>query len=167
MKRKYTYEQLKFYFEKLQSELGRIPREEDMNKAKKMPSVTAYSDRLGSWAKAVTLFGNSKLSERQCKWCKKTLHAKARNHRFCSKECERRFLQKKYGTLTPKTREAIHKALGGKCSVCGFTEVVEIHELGERSESSHRINKAHRAGTYEILTLLCANHHILAHRKKR
>jgi hypothetical protein len=167
MKRKYTYEQLKFYFEKLQSDLKRIPREEDMNRAKKMPSVTAYSDRLGSWNKAVELFGNRKLSERQCKFCKKILHAKAKNHRFCSKDCERKYLARKYGIITPKTREAIIKELGGKCAVCGFTEVIEIHELGERSESSTRINRAFKNGKLDTLTLLCANHHILSHRKKR
>ena len=166
MKRKYTYEQLKFYFEKLQGSLGRIPREEDMNRARKMPSVTAYSDRFGSWAKAVEMFGNKKLSERKCKFCRKMLHAKAKHHKFCSNDCERKYWQKRHSVITPTTRDAIIKALGAKCAVCGFAEVIEIHELGEKSESPQRINRAFKAGRIDELTLLCANHHILSHRKK-
>lgn len=52
--------------------------------------------------------------------------------------------------------QKIYEKYGGKCCVCGFTEVVEVHHIISRS----------MGGTDEIenLILVCPNHHALIER---
>jgi hypothetical protein len=63
-KRKYTKEQLEFYFKKLMDEVHRVPREEDIGKKDNYPSVKSYADRFGSWQNAVNMFANFDLAKR-------------------------------------------------------------------------------------------------------
>ena len=91
-KRKYTREQLEFYFKKLMEKLRRIPREEDMEKAKGYPSVTVYVERFGSWQQAVELFANFELAKAKCRNCGKSFIKTMKTQKFCSEKCA---LQKK------------------------------------------------------------------------
>ena len=83
-KRKYTKEQLEFYFKKLMGELKRVPREEDVNNKLGYPSIKSYSERFGSWQNAVNLFANFDLAKRKCLHCGKVLIKKKKTQKFCS-----------------------------------------------------------------------------------
>ena len=126
-KRKYTKEQLEFYFKKLMDKIKKIPREEDLEKAKGYPSVQTYVDRFGSWQNAVNLFGNKKLSERRCANCGKLFVRSKKTNKFCSKKCLMLFHSKKSSKYTKAIDNKVKQILGGTCFICDFTYFLEIH----------------------------------------
>ncbi len=164
-KRKYTKEQLEFYFKKLMAELKRVPREEDLTKRDDFPSVKAYSDRFGSWQKAVNQFANFDLNKRKCLQCGKTLIKKKRNQKFCSDECLRKYYAKKSTKYTKTIDNKIKSTLDNKCFVCDFESIIEIHSLDNKKESNSKILKAFNHRNLHDFILLCPNHHQMIHRK--
>jgi hypothetical protein len=103
MKKKYTKEQLEFYFTKLMQQLKRIPTEEDMEKAKNFPSVTVYTERFGSWKNVKEKLGNLSLNQKTCVNCGKLANYIKQNKQFCSPKCAREFAKKeKLKSIPPK-----------------------------------------------------------------
>jgi hypothetical protein len=164
-KRKYTKEQLEFYFKQLMEKLHRIPREEDMQRAKNSPSVQAYTDRFGSWNNAVALFANFDLAKRKCLNCHKVLIKTKKTHKFCSDKCAHEYYSKKTTTYTKSIHNKILGLLGNKCHVCDFDAIVEIHCLDNRKESNSKILKTFNKKDMNNYVLLCPNHHLMVHKK--
>lgn len=109
MKRKYTKEQLQFYFNKLMLELNRIPTEEDAENSKYMPSLTVYVQRFGSWKKVQEMLGNKELNTKKCINCGKEIKFIKKSKLFCSGRCAKQYkLKQKLLKLKPK-----------KCKICG------------------------------------------------
>jgi hypothetical protein len=109
MKRKYTKEQLHFYFNKLMNELNRVPTEEDAEKAKYMPSLTVYVQRFGSWKKVQEMLGNKELNKKTCLNCGKEIKFIKKSKLFCSARCAKQHkIKQKLLKLKPK-----------KCKICG------------------------------------------------
>lgn len=163
-KRKYTKEQLEFYFKKLMDKTKKIPREEDMTRAKKYPSVKAYVDRFGSWENAVKLFANFDLAKRKCLNCGKTLIKKKKTQKFCSQKCAQAYHIRKMTKYSKATEKRIIDLLGGKCFICDFDRIIEIHSLDNKKESKTKILKAHNKKDMTDYILLCPNHHLMVHR---
>jgi len=164
-KRKYTKEQLEFYFKKLMGELRRVPREEDINKKKEYPSVKAYSDRFGSWQNAVNMFANFDLAKRKCLQCSSILIKKKKTQKFCSDKCAKTYYQKKTTNYTKNIEKNIKTILDNKCFVCDFEKITEIHCLDNKKESKNKILKAYNKKSMNEYVLLCPNHHLMIHRK--
>jgi hypothetical protein len=164
-KRKYTKEQLEFYFKKLMDKHNKIPREEDMAKAKNMPSVKAYVDRFGSWENAVKLFANFDLAKKKCLNCGKTLIRRKKTQKFCSDKCANLYHVKKLTKYTKSTESKLKDLLGGKCFVCDFDRIVEIHSLDNKKETKAKILRAHSKKDMTEYVLLCPNHHLMVHKK--
>ena len=164
-KRKYTREQLEFYFRQLMETLKRIPREEDMQKAKNYPSVQSYVDRFGSWNDAVKMFANFDLAKRKCLNCGKSLIKKKKTHKFCSEKCSREYRSTKASRYTKSTDKKIKSILGDKCFVCDFESILEIHCLDNKKESNTKILKAYNKKDMREYVTLCPNHHLSIHRK--
>ncbi|MFH1174785.1 MAG: hypothetical protein V1725_06640 [archaeon] len=161
MKRHYTKEQLAFYFRKLQDKIGRMPREEDMNKAAGYPSITVYRERFGSWNRACDLFGNKLLIEKKCKHCKAVFHTKRKNWKYCSEACQRAALEK---TRKRKDKILLKKTAKGKCVICGFSAIVEFHAL-KGKDTPAKLAKLLRKQPDEVI-ILCPNHHQMVHKKR-
>lgn len=164
-KRKYTKEQLEFYFKKLMDKIKRLPREEDLDKAKGYPSVKAYVDRFGSWQNAVDMFGNKKLAERKCLNCGKLFVRTKKTNKFCSKKCQLTFYAKKSTKYTRYIDKNIKQILGESCFICDFSSIIEIHCLDDKKESSSKILKAYNKKNLHEYLLLCPNHHQMIHKK--
>jgi hypothetical protein len=164
-KRKYTREQLEFYFKKLMDKLKKIPREEDMAKAKDMPSVKAYVDRFGSWENAVKMFANFELAKKKCLNCGKILIKRKKTQKFCSNKCSREFYMKKQTTYTHPIDRKIKSLLDDNCFVCGFHKIVEIHALDNKKESKNKILRAFNNKDMTDYVLLCPNHHQMINKK--
>lgn len=164
-KRKYTREQLEFYFKKLMEELHRVPREEDLGKKEGYPSVKAYADRFGSWQNAVNMFANFDLAKRKCLNCGKILIKKKKTQKFCSEACSRAYYQKKTTTYTRSIEKNIKSILDSKCFVCDFDAITEIHCLDNKKESIGKILKAYNKKEMHDYVLLCPNHHMMVHNK--
>jgi hypothetical protein len=164
-KRKYTKEQLEFYFKKLMNELHRVPREEDISQKEGYPSVKAYSDRFGSWQNAVNMFANFDLSKRKCVNCGKVLIKKKKTHKFCSAVCAKEYYQKKATKYTKNIEKNIKAILDNKCFVCDFSAITEVHCLDNKKESTSKILKAYNKKSMHEYVLLCPNHHLMTHRK--
>lgn len=108
MKRKYTKEQLQFYFNKLMIELNRLPTEEDAQNAKYMPSLTVYVQRFGSWKKVQEMWGNKELNKKTCLNCNKEIKYIKKSKLFCSGRCAKQYkMKQKLLKLKPK-----------KCKIC-------------------------------------------------
>ncbi len=163
-KRKYTREQLEFYFKQVMDKLKRIPREEDLVKFPGTPSVTAYVDRFGSWQNVVNLFGNMELSKRKCVQCGKELIRKNKKQKFCSPACAQLCYAKKSTRYTPKIESKIKEILGSTCFVCNFEAITEIHALDGR-DSNQKVLRAYNKKNLHEFILLCPNHHALIHQK--
>lgn len=163
-KRKYTREQLEFYFKKLMEKLNRIPREEDMEKASGYPSVTVYVERFGSWQKAVELFANFELAKVNCKNCKKVFIKSNKNQKFCSQKCLREGSGKK-NIYNKSIEKKIFNILNNECFVCGFNKILEVHILDNKKESNNKILKHFSKKDLHNLVLLCPNHHLMIHKK--
>ncbi len=163
-KRKYTREQLEFYFKKLMAELHRVPREEDINKNKDYPSVQAYSDRFGSWQNAVNMFANFDLSKRKCLFCGNFLIKKMRTQKFCSDTCSKNYTYKKATNYTKSIEKNIKSILDNKCFVCDFDNITEIHCLDNKKESVNKILKAYNKKDMHNYIILCPNHHLMVHK---
>ncbi len=164
-KRKYTREQLEFYFKKLMEKLRRIPREEDMEKAKGYPSVTVYVERFGSWQQAVELFANFELAKAKCRNCGKSFIKTMKTQKFCSEKCAQKKHLKKYSTYTKATERKIKEILHDKCFVCNFKNITEIHCLDNKSESKTKLLKAFLKKDLRTYVVLCPNHHQMVHQK--
>ncbi|MEM4260194.1 MAG: hypothetical protein QXG00_03075 [Candidatus Woesearchaeota archaeon] len=108
MKRKYTKEQLQFYFNKLMLELNRIPTEEDAELSKYMPSLTVYVQRFGSWKKVQELWGNRELNKKTCLNCSKEIKFIKKSKLFCSRKCAKQY----------KTKQKLLKLKPKKCKIC-------------------------------------------------
>ena len=163
-KRKYTREQLEFYFKRLMNKLKRIPREEDLEKAKDSPSVKAYTDRFGSWQKAVDMFANLELGKRKCLNCGKIFMRKKKTQKFCSKKCQLEYHARKSTTYTKAIDRKIKKMLGESCFICDFPHLLEIHCI-DGKESISKILKAYNKKDLHEFLLLCPNHHRMVHNK--
>jgi hypothetical protein len=164
-KRKYTKEQLEFYFKKLMDKIKKIPREEDMAHAKGMPSVQAYVDRFGSWEKAVEMFANFDLAKRKCLNCSKILIRRMKTQKFCSDKCANLHRTRKLTKYTKNTEKKLIELLGNKCFICDFEKIVEIHSLDNKKESKTKILRSHGRKDMTDYILLCPNHHLMVHRK--
>jgi hypothetical protein len=164
-KRKYTKEQLEFYFKKLMDELRRVPREEDITKKKDYPSVKAYSDRFGSWQNAVNMFANFDLAKRKCLQCGKILIKKKKTHKFCSDSCARKFYLRKSTRYSKAIEQRIKEILDNKCFICDFDSITEIHCLDNKKESHNKILKSYNKKNMHDFVLLCPNHHLMVHQK--
>lgn len=164
-KRKYTKEQLEFYFKKLMDKIKKIPREEDLEKTKGYPSVQAYVDRFGSWQNAVDLFGNKKLSERKCLNCGKLFIRTKKTNKFCSKKCQSTHYLKKSTNYSKAVDKKLKEILGSTCIVCDFMYLLEIHSLDNKKESNSKILKAYNKKNLHDFVLLCPNHHLMVHNK--
>ena len=164
-KRKYTREQLEFYFKKLMDELHRVPREEDIDKRKDFPSSKAYADRFGSWQNAVNMFANFDLSKRKCKHCGNILIKKMKTQKFCSDECARKYYQKKATRYTSGIEKNIKQILGKGCFICDFETITQIHCLDSKKETTGKILKAYNKKNMHDYVLLCPNHHMMLHEK--
>lgn len=164
-KRKYTKEQLEFYFKKLMNELHRVPREEDISKKENYPSVKSYADRFGSWQNAINMFANFDLAKRKCLHCGNILIKKKKTHKFCSDECAKKYYQKKTTKYTKSIEKNIKSILDNKCFVCDFNVITEIHCLDNKKESTSKILKAYNKKNMHDYVLLCPNHHLMIHQK--
>jgi len=164
-KRKYTREQLEFYFKKLMDKIHRVPREEDLSRFEGYPSVKAYSERFGSWQNAVNMFANFDLSKRKCANCGKVLIKKKKTHKFCSDECQKAYYHKKSTNYTKNIEKNIKAILGKKCFVCDFEPITEIHCLDNKKESTGKILKSYNGRNMHEYILLCPNHHQMMHNK--
>ena len=164
-KRKYTREQLEFYFKKLMDELNRVPREEDISKKEGYPSVKSYADRFGSWQNAVNLFANFDLSKRKCLHCGKIIVKKMKTQKFCSDECLKKYYLKKSTKYTKNIEKKIKEILDNKCFICEFNAITEIHCLDNKKESNSKILKAYNKKNMHDYVLLCPNHHQMIHSK--
>lgn len=164
-KRKYTKEQLEFYFKRLMDKIKKIPREEDLEKANGFPSVQAYVDRFGSWQNAVNMFGNRKLSERKCLNCNKLFVRTKKTNKFCSKKCQVMYYSKKSTKYTNAIDKKIKQILGESCFICDFPYLLEIHCIDNRKESNSKILRAYNKKNLHDFILLCPNHHLMTHRK--
>lgn len=164
-KRKYTKEQLEFYFKKLMNKIKKIPREEDLDKAKGYPSVKAYVDRFGSWQNAINMFGNKILSERRCHNCGKLFIRTKKTNKFCSKTCQLTYYAKKSTTYTKAIDKKIKQILGETCFICDFKHMLEIHCIGDKKDSNAKILKHYNKKDLHDLVLLCPNHHLMLHNK--
>ena len=103
-----------------------------------------------------------------CQGCGKTFHVaryRAATARYCSKACLfiHRFAPKGGGSAPERARsnnlhtarDSARKHLGEKCLLCGFDIFVETHHIvARRDGGTNRI---------ENLSLLCPNHHKMAH----
>ena len=165
MKRKYTKEQLEFYFKRLMEKIKRIPREEDMEKAKGSPSVTAYVERFGSWNNAVKMFANFDLAKKKCAECGQLFVRTKKNQRFCSDKCAKLKYAKKFTKYTKATEEKIKNILDNRCFICDFYHITEIHCLDNRPESNNKILRAYNKKELHDYVLLCPNHHQMIHQK--
>jgi hypothetical protein len=164
-KRKYTKEQLEFYFKKLMEELRRVPREEDINKRKDYPSVKAYVDRFESWQNAINMFANFDLAKRKCLNCGNILIKKKKTQKFCSEACSRSHYQKKATNYTKSIERNIKAILDNKCFICDFEKITQIHCLDNKKESINKILKAYNKKDMHEYCLLCPNHHLMIHGK--
>jgi len=164
-KRKYTKEQLEFYFKELMNKLKRIPREEDMSNAKKYPSVKSYVDRFGSWESAVKLFANFDLAKKRCLNCGKSLIKRRKQQKFCSDKCAREYYIKKTTNYTRTIDKKVKALLDQKCFVCDFDKIIEVHCLDNKKESTHKILKSFNNKDLTQYVLLCPNHHQMIHTK--
>ena len=167
-KRKYTKEQLEFYFKRLMDKIKRVPTEEDLAKAAKKdsyPSTSAYADRFGSWSNAVKLFANFDLAKRKCLHCGKILVKKMKTQKFCSDVCAKKHYVKKSSTYTKAIDKKIKEILNDECFVCSFKPLVEIHCLDNKKESPHKILQAFNKRDLHQYVLLCPNHHSMIHLK--
>jgi len=164
-KRKYTKEQLEFYFKQLMNKLKRIPREEDLSRSSNMPSVKAYTDRFGSWKNAVNMFADFELAKRKCLNCGKVLVKKSKTQKFCSRDCSKKYSSRKLSRYTLAIERKINALLGGKCFVCDFEHITEIHCLDNKPESHSKILKAYNKKSLHEYVLLCPNHHQMIHSK--
>lgn len=162
-KRKYTREQLEFYFKKLMDKIKKVPREEDLEKAKDFPSVKAYVDRFGSWQNAVDLFANKELSKRNCLNCNKGFIRTKKTNKFCSKTCQVAYYSKKSTNYTKATDKKIKQILGESCFICDFSHFLEIHCLDNKKESNSKILKSYNKKNLHDYVLLCPNHHLMVH----
>lgn len=163
-KRKYTREQLEFYFKKLMNDIKKVPREEDLEIYEGYPSVKAYVDRFGSWKKTVELFANFDLAKRQCLNCKKILIKDKKTRKFCSKACAQEYYQKKTSRTLRNADDKIKQHLSHKCAICGFDTIVEIHVI-DGKESRTRFAHAVKNNNFTNIILLCPNHHQMVHKK--
>jgi len=145
--------------------LKRIPREEDMSKAKGYPSIKSYVDRFGSWDSAIKMFANFDLAKRKCLNCGKILIKKKKTQKFCSQKCSVAYYSRKSSKYSKLTEKKIIELLGGSCFVCDFDKIVEIHSLDNKKESKTKILKAHNRRDLNDYILLCPNHHLMVHRK--
>jgi hypothetical protein len=164
-KRKYTKEQLEFYFKKLMENLHRVPREEDLSRNDGYPSVKAYSERFGSWQNAVNMFANFDLAKRKCKHCGNIIIKKKKTQKFCSDECSRKYYQKRSTNYTKSIENNIKNILGNECVICDFKSIVEIHCLDGKKESTGKILKSYNKKDLHGYVLLCPNHHQMVHNK--
>ncbi|MFA5797523.1 MAG: hypothetical protein WC916_05850 [Candidatus Woesearchaeota archaeon] len=164
-KRKYTKEQLEFYFKKLMGKLKHIPREEDMEKAKGFPSVTVYVERFGSWNDAVAQFANFDLAKSKCKNCGKEFLKMKKTQKYCSDTCAQKKQSKKYSTYSKAIDKKIKEILHNECFVCDFDSITEIHCLDNKKESKTKILKAYLKKDLHTYVVLCPNHHLMVHQK--
>lgn len=164
-KRKYTREQLEFYFKKLMDKIKKVPREEDLDKAKGFPSVKAYVDRFGSWQNAVDMFANKDLSKRKCLNCGNTFIRHMKTMKFCSKKCQLTYYSKKSTSYTKAIDKKIKQILGETCLICDFPYMLEIHCIDNKKESNSKILKAYNKKNLHDYILLCPNHHMMLHKK--
>lgn len=164
-KRKYTKEQLEFYFKKLMDKIKKIPREEDLSKAKGFPSVKAYVDRFGSWQNAVDMFANKDLAKRKCLNCSNSFISTKKTMKFCSKRCQLAYYSKKSTTYTKAIDNKIKHILGDTCIICDFPYLLEIHCLDGRKESKSKILRSYNKKDLHDFVLLCPNHHLMVHKK--
>jgi len=103
MKRKYTREQLEFYFKKLMAELKRIPTIDDLKKNKKLPSLTVYKQRFGSWTNVVKKLAPKDINRITCKQCGTITLFKKKTKQFCSSNCAHQYkMLARYRTVKPK-----------------------------------------------------------------
>lgn len=164
-KKKYTKEQLEFYFKKLMNQIKRIPREEDMQKAEGFPSVKAYTDRFGSWNKVIDLFANKEFAKKRCLNCKGYFIRQKVSQKFCSKKCQMVYYSKKSKKYTSSIDKKIKKILGDSCIICDFPYLLEIHCLDNKKESKSKLLKAYNKKDLHNYVLLCPNHHLMVHKK--
>lgn len=135
-KRKYTKEQLEFYFKKLMNEIGRVPTIEDVESHAWMPSSHVYVERFGSWKKAKDSFGNLELNRTRCTFCGKEVSFKKITKRFCSKRCYNNYRHARALEKVPLKRCVICKKefsvkslKDRKRKVCYNKDCVEKHAL--------------------------------------
>jgi hypothetical protein len=145
--------------------LKKIPREEDLDKAKGYPSVKAYVDRFGSWQNAVDMFANKDLAKRKCLNCGKLFIRTKKTNKFCSKKCQLTYHAKKSTTYTKAIDKKIKEILGGTCFICDFPYMLEVHCLDNKKESNHKILAAYNKKDLHSFILLCPNHHLMLHNK--
>jgi hypothetical protein len=107
-KRKYTKEQLEFYFRKLMKQIGRVPTIEDIEAHKDMPSSHVYVERFGSWKKAKQRLGDFAFNKTRCAHCGKEVPFKKITKRFCNKRCYAAY----------RHTRALEKVPLRKCTVC-------------------------------------------------
>jgi|GEM_PF-1863615 len=164
-KRKYTKEQLEFYFKKLMDRIHRVPREEDLGRFEGYPSVKAYAERFGSWQNSVNMFANFDLSKRKCMHCGNIIIKKKKTQKFCSMECSRKYYQKKSTAYTRSIEKNIKSLLDNRCFICDFDAITQIHCLDGKKESTSKILKSYNKRNMHDYVLLCPNHHQMVHEK--
>ena len=104
MKKKYTKEQLAFYFQKLMHQLGRMPTEEDMEHVHDMPAASTYVERFGSWEKVKQQFGDANINRKKCKNCGTDIPFKKKTKEFCSGGCAKQYaVREKQKKIAPKS----------------------------------------------------------------
>ncbi|RJQ15546.1 hypothetical protein C4573_05295 [Candidatus Woesearchaeota archaeon] len=152
MKRKYTKEQLIFYFKKLAGQLNRIPTIEDLEKQKNFPSLTVYKERFGSWENVKKSFATKEMNKKFCKNCGKEILFEKQTKQFCSPKCDQAYLKKEKQKAIPPKQCSICKnpfyvyevKNFKKRKICNKKECKEYFTISLSVKKINKLTKQHR-----------------------